>query len=128
MKNYVTINGKDYKVPEVDFDAICQLEENGVYLLNMDPNERKIGTMIRAIVAWVMGVDNATASAELSEHIRNGGNIMEIANAVTEAIGDAGFFSRKPRGEVQEFQPNREQRRRKNRSGNKGYTNHSQRS
>jgi len=119
MKNYVTINGKDYKVPEVDFDAICQLEENGVYLLNFDRNERKIASMIRALAAWVMNTDAQTASREISEHIRKGGNVMEIANVVVEAVTDSGFF-----GQTQKVQPmpNREQRRAQNRNGNRKHT------
>ena len=129
MNRYVTINGKDYQIPEVTFDTICQLEENGISLMNMSSNDRKIATMIRALVAWVMNTDKETASAELTEHIRNGGSIIDVTNAVTEAIGDAGFFSRKRNENVQEFIPNnREGRRKKNRNGNKRYINHSPKS
>ena len=86
--------------------------------------------MIRGLVAWVTGKDIYAASAEISAHIANGGNVIDITNAIIEAITDAGFFRQgRQNGNVQEFTPNnREGRRKKNRNGNKGYTNHSQKS
>ena len=33
------------------------------------------------------------ASEEIQEHIKNGGNIMEILDAVMEAMNDSGFFN-----------------------------------
>lgn len=124
MKRFVTINEKEYEVPEVNFDTICQLEENGVYLMSMDKNDRKIATMIRALVAWIIGEDAATASREISEHIRKGGNIIDITNTIIEAITDAGFF--KQGGNVQKM-PQDHQRRQKNRDG-RNNTGHSQKS
>lgn len=91
--SYVTINGTDYKVPEINFDAICELEENGVYLLTMSRNDRRFATMIRGLTAWIMKSDTATASEEIQEHIKNGGNIMEILDAVMEAMNESGFFN-----------------------------------
>ena len=125
MKRFVTINEKEYEVPEVNFDTICQLEENGVYLMSMDKNDRKIATMIRALVAWIIGEDAATASREISEHIRKGGNIIDITNTIIEAITDAGFF-KQGGGNVQKM-PQDHQRRQKNRDA-RNNTGHSQRS
>lgn len=123
MRQYVTINDREYEVPEVDFDAICQLEEKGVYLLNFDRNERKIGMMIRGLAAWVMDTDEQTASREISEHIRKGGNVMEIANVVVEAVTESGFFGRNQSQEkVQQIPQNREQRRAQNHSKNRNHT------
>ena len=108
----VTINGKEYTMPKMTFDAICELEERGVYLMSMDKNDRRFATMIRGITAWIMDTDNASASAELQEHISNGGNIADIVNAVTKAIEDSGFFAQ---GEGQK-PINREQRRKNQRN------------
>ena len=87
-----TLNGKEYTMPEMTFDAICELEERGVYLMGMDRSDRRFATMIRGIAAWIMDTDTATASRELQEHISNGGNIIDILTAATEAIEDSGFF------------------------------------
>ena len=107
---YVTINGNRYDIPEVTFDTICQLEENGVYLLNMDKKNPKLATMIRGLVAWIMGVEPEEASKEIQEHIQNGGDIGEILRRVTEAVASSGFFG-KQKEAVREFPQNREQRR-----------------
>lgn len=118
---HVTINGKEYAIPEVDFDTICQLEENGVYLLNMDRKNPKIATMVRGIVAWVMDVEPERASAEIQAHIQNGGNIGDIITAASKAVTSSGFFRRNPQESTQKTVPyegNREQRRRNKKNRN----------
>ena len=111
----VTINGKTYKIPELDFNAVCELEENGICLLNMDRKDRKIATMIRGLVAWIMGTDVETASEEIQNHISGGGDIGEVMTKVTQAINESSFFKRRGTSEeeetVTEFPQNREQRR-----------------
>lgn len=116
----VTINGKEYTMPEMTFDAICELEERGVYLMGMDRSDRRFATMIRGIAAWIMDTDTATASRELQEHISNGGNVIDILTAATEAIEDSGFFGQ----QKQEQKPmNREQRRKDQRNNHGKNTN-----
>ena len=114
MEN-VVINGREYRIPEVDFDAICNLEEHGVYLLNMDRKNPKTATMLRGIVSWIMDVEPERASKEIQEHIQNGGDIGEILSAVTRAVTHSGFFKRnsapQEEGKTVSYQ-NREQRRR----------------
>lgn len=106
----VEINGTTYTVPEVTFDTICTLEENGVYLLNMDQKNPKIATMLRGIVAWIMDTDTTTASREIQEHIQNGGDIGEILTCVTQAVTESGFFKQNPQSDTPQT-GNREQRR-----------------
>lgn len=48
---YVIINNNRYDIPEVDFDAICELEENGINLLQQDKSNMKIMTMTRGLCA-----------------------------------------------------------------------------
>ena len=114
--NRVTINGREYTIPEVDFDTICQLEENGVYLLNMD--RRKLATMVRGLVAWIMDVDTRTASMEIQAHIQNGGDIAEILTKVTDAVNNSGFFKGREE-EPQKVQKLPQDHRKKNRNRNK---------
>ena len=87
----ITINGRNYTVPELDFNAVCDLEEKGVNILNMG-NDMKIATMVRGLTAWIMNVDLATASREIQAHIQNGGNVMDILNSFTAAVDNSGFF------------------------------------
>ena len=87
----VVINGKSYKVPEMDFNAVCELEERGVNILNLGENV-KVASMVRGVAAWIMGTDLKTASAEIQGHIQNGGNIMDILDALNESADESGFF------------------------------------
>ena len=125
--SYVTINGRDYTVPELTFDAICELEENGVYLMGMDKNDRKFATMIRGFTAWIMGTDSSTASMELQAHIANGGNITDIIEATTAAIEESGFFQGQKPADGQP-KMNREQRRKEQKNAHRSNTNHTQNS
>ena len=113
--NSVTINGRQYEIPELTFDAICQLEESGVYLLNMDRKNPKIATMIRGLVAWICGVEPEAASILIQNHIENGGNIMDILTGTTKALNESGFFKRNGKQKVEDFPQNRQQRRHNNR-------------
>ena len=92
MNNTVTINGRTYDVPEIDFNAICDLEEQGINLLSLESGTPKVATMIRGLAAWIMGTDKVTAAREIQKHIEAGGSIVEIMEAVNEAMNESGFF------------------------------------
>ena len=109
----VTINGKEYDVPEMTFDAVCELEEYGVNLMAGSKN-LKIATTVRGLVAWITGLDLEDASAEIQAHITNGGNIMDVLNATTAAMEKSGFLS----GQRGAKTPQDHQRSQKNRGRN----------
>lgn len=92
---YVMINEKRYEIPEVNFDAVCELEEMGVEFLALNPNKPRLASTIRGLAAWVMGVDLKTASREIEAHIANGGNIADILEKITGAVQKSGFFAQK---------------------------------
>lgn len=100
MATSVTIAGQEYEVPEITFEEICRLEEKGIYLLNMDPSNRKVASMLRGIVAWIMDVEPAVASAAIQKHIEDGGDITEIFGPVQEAIAESGFFGARQKPKV----------------------------
>lgn len=112
--NFVVINGEEYQVPKMDFDAICDLEERGVNLLGMSSNNPKLATTVRGLVAWIMGVDAKTASAEIEEHLKNGGNLVDIFTAISDAMENAGFLSqqkkKKPKKYPQDHQRGNQQK------------------
>lgn len=128
--SYVIINGNRYDITEMDFDAVCELEEAGVNILGTDRNNMKLATMARGLTAWIMGVDVQTASRELEAHIANGGNIVDIISRTTEAMQKSGFFAQnrpqdhqKKGGKVQQYPGNRPQNRAQRRANNKKHGN-----
>ena len=135
---YVIINNNRYDIPEMDFDAVCELEERGVNLIGMDKSNFKAATTIRGLVAFIMNTDVKTASREIEAHIAGGGNIVELFDGLTFALEKSGFFNqggkKQPQdhqsknGKIQQYQgnqqpQNRAQRRQNNR--NRGNGNHS---
>lgn len=143
--SYVIINNNRYEIPEINFDAICELEERGVNLLSMDKNKPNIATITRGLVAWIMNTDVKNASREIEAHISNGGDIAEVFTIVSDVIQNSGFFGRnrqkqpqdhkgKQGGKVKQYPmnsqnnypQNREQRRANNKH-NRNNGNHSQR-
>lgn len=83
------INGKTYTVPELDFNAMCELEDMGVALNEMD---KKVLTTVRGFLALAMKTDMETAGKELEEHLASGGNINEMVEEVNKAVNESGFF------------------------------------
>ena len=90
------INGKEYKIPEIDYNSSCQLEEYGFSIL-LGVNRYKPATFIRAFLALCVG-DMEQAGHELEEHLTNpecsGSTVEEIANEITEAIQKSRFFQK----------------------------------
>ncbi len=127
--NSVTINGKSYDVPKLDFDTVCQLEENGISLLALNEANPKIATMLRAFVAWIIGSNPRAASAEIQAHLENGGNIADLLNAITTALNDSGFSKGNRRNQnVREFPDHKRKNNRNKRRGESENTEASQRS
>lgn len=102
--SYIIINENRYDIPELDFDAVCELEENGVDLLAMNKNNPKLATMVRGFTAWIMGCDSKTASEEIEEHIANGGSLADILTSVSRAIESSGFFNQRGRKQPQDHE------------------------
>ena len=128
MDNYVTINGREYRIPEMDFETVCQLEENGISLLSMNEKNPKIATMIRAFVAWIMDVTPQRASAEIQEHIQNGGNIMDLLTAITTALETSGFSKGNRQNDSVRRFPQDHKKSNRNRNKNKNRQNNTDRS
>ena len=124
----VVINNKTYEVPKLDFDTVCQLEENGISLLAMNGSNPKIATMLRAFAAWIIGCSPQQASAEIQEHLEAGGNITDLLTAITSALNDSGFSKGNRQNQrVREF-PEHQKKNRNRKRNNNGNTPASQKS
>lgn len=85
----MNINGRSYKMPELDFNAMCELEDMGVVLTDMD---KKVLTTVRGFLALAMGSDMEIAGKELEEHLASGGNIEDMVEEINKAVNESGFF------------------------------------
>ena len=123
MKSIV-LNGQTYDIPEMTFEQICRLEENGVYLLNMNRKDRNVASMLRGIVAWIIDAEPEVASATIQAHLEKGGRIDDILIAVREAMEESGFFGNNQARQKEPVRPMDHQRK----NNRKKNTPHTQRS
>ena len=86
MEKSVIINSKEYKIPEISFKAICEIEELGVDFSKMSSLK-----FISGLAAYTMGVDLDTAMNEIEQHIANGGSLDSLT-VLSEAVLESSFF------------------------------------
>lgn len=94
----ITINSKDYNIDKViDFNAICELEELGLSLSDLKKTKM---TSIRALLAYVGGMDTDTAGAEIMEHLKKGGSFEDFTPLINTLV-ESDFFqaTRQPNAE-----------------------------
>lgn len=85
----MTINGKFYKDAELDFNAVCEMENMGVSIQNIDDN---IMSAARAYAAICMHRPLKIAGAEIEAHIINGGTLADILEPFNKKAEESGFF------------------------------------
>ena len=78
MTRTFTINGKLYQAREITFNTICELEDAGVSLTEI---EQKPISTVRSYFAICLGGNKEYAGQEIERHIINGGNLDEIMTA-----------------------------------------------
>lgn len=83
------INGVEYKPVPVTFNLICELEDMGVSIANM---ESHILSTARAYAAVCMGKTLDEAGKIIEEHVINGGEIADIVNVLGDEVQKSGFF------------------------------------
>lgn len=86
MKKEIEINGKTYAPIEIDFNAMCAMEDMGVSIF--DDNSKGLSS-IRAYFALMSGLSLADAGNELNAHMKSGRSFEELTDAFTDAVRDA---------------------------------------
>lgn len=83
------INNKEYKLPELNFNTICMLEDMGLSLTEMD---KKVLSTVRGFLALAMDGDEEKAGREMEMHLANGGDLNEMMEEINRAVQTSGFF------------------------------------
>jgi len=111
------VNGKEYRIPDLsDFDTVLQLEEKGINLLELvTTTQDRIKTApfatIRDVLACLMMSSKEEATQEIKDHIKNGGNLMDLMLEVVEDIngvatsGEKAGFSKAEKKTPQKRKP-----------------------
>ena len=105
MTRTFTIYGKLYQAREITFNAICELEDAGVSLTEI---EQKPISTVRSYFAICLGGNKEYAGQEIERHIINGGNLDEIMTAFREELADSDFFQALTKNQDEEATENQE--------------------
>jgi len=86
------INGRDFRIPELDFSIVRKLEENGISLFDISKPKKKFFSILTAFASIAMKTEIEDADYILQQHILGGGNFDGWLEEINKAVEDSGFF------------------------------------
>lgn len=89
MSRFFVINDKRYTAKPFDFNTVCDLEDKGVPLAEM---QNKPMSMARAYFALCFNGSTEDAGKELEAHLIAGGKFDDIYTVMGDEMNDSGFF------------------------------------
>lgn len=89
MTKIFNVNGKSYKAKEFDFNLLCDLEEQGLSLEDID---RKPMSLIRTYLAFCGNITKEQAGKEIEAHLASGGKFNDVVEAMSDQMNNSGFF------------------------------------
>ena len=87
--NRFTLNGATYTAKPFDFDLICDLEDMGI---EVEKIQKMPMSLIRAYVAICANTEPKIASSWIQEHLKNGGKLDDISEAMAKEMDESDFF------------------------------------
>ena len=72
---YFTLNGKEYKSKELDYNTACDLEDMGV---SLEMANTRPMSMVRAYFACCADISKEAAGKEIEAHIVAGGKLDDV--------------------------------------------------
>ena len=94
MARTIEINGNTYDVPELNFNAIAELSENGVDIFDRKSGKKSVLQVSRGIAAWIIGTDVDSAGDEIQEHLIENGELPPLVDTLREEIEKSVFIKR----------------------------------
>lgn len=83
------LNGKEYKAKEFSFNTVCELEDCG---FSMGDMQKKPMSMVRSYLSICLNISLEEAGKEMEEHIVSGGDFEEIMKVIMEEMRNSDFF------------------------------------
>lgn len=88
MKTF-EVNGKRYKRKEFDFNLVCDLEDMGV---SLDDMQKKNLSLIRGYFGLCAGLGKEEAGAELQAHLISGKKFESLTDVMSDEMEKSDFF------------------------------------
>ena len=89
MTKTFEVNGKIYKAKDFNFNLLCDLEEQG---LSLDEVEKKPMSLVRTYFMFCAGLSKENAGLEIEQHVEKGGEFTDIVEIISQQMQDSGFF------------------------------------
>jgi len=93
------INNVVYKSVEIDYNAVCFFEDNG---LEFNDVRKKGNSFMRAYFALCAGISIDDAGDLIQQHIINGGDVKGLVDAFAKEIDKSDFFQALIKGKKKE--------------------------
>ena len=88
MKRF-KVNGKEYVAKELDFNVVCDLEDMGANVTQIDRNAMSV---VRGYVAYCGNMSPEEAGKEIQAHVISGYNFNEVIEIIKEQMLTSDFF------------------------------------
>ena len=89
----VKINGKTYKVKEMEFAEYTKMEEQGFSILDAF-RKKQLMLIAMGFVCVAADCDREEAEHLITQHVLGGGNVIDITNAFYDAVSESDFFQK----------------------------------
>lgn len=116
----IVINGREYTAKPFDFNMICDLEDLGV---SIEDIERKPVSIVRAYAGLCMGKTAKESGLEIQEHLLNGGSFDDIMKVISKEMEESDFFRNLGKSEKKKAPAYQGKKRQKNYHKNNGNRN-----
>lgn len=101
------LNGKEYNAKGFSFNTVCELEDCG---FSMGDMQRKPMSMVRAYLSICLNTSLEAAGKEMEDHIVSGGDFDKIMKVITEEMNDSDFFRNLSKREEEEIGEKQEEK------------------
>ena len=93
-KTTITFNNKEYKIPNFDFNALCELGDRGLDTQDLMSGKLNGLKLIRAILSFTINESVETTGNLITKYISENGmeNFNEVIKPLIEAFGNSDFF------------------------------------
>ena len=89
MTKTFEVNGRIYKAKDFNFNLLCDLEEQG---LSLDEVEKKPMSLVRTYFMFCAGLSKENAGLEIEQHVEKGGDFTAIVEIISQQMQESGFF------------------------------------
>lgn len=102
MKTF-SINEKIYKAKDISYNMICDFEEAGV---SIDQIQAKPMSALRLYIAFCMNSTSEKAGTEIGAHLAGGGTLEDVFEIFKRAMEESSFFQAISKNEETEIAEN----------------------